>query len=340
VAKDPKIAVVITCFNYEKYIGRAIQSVAGQSAEAYEIVVIDDGSTDGSWAAIEKSGVPAFRIRNSGQREACLYGLSKTRAPFVLFLDADDELAPGALKRILETIDPNVAKLQFCLTCIDAEGHVIADPYPALEAFRGRDRVIDEILRSGVYQTPPTSGNVFRRDVCEILHQCDYDKAVDGVILTAAPFMGDIVSLSESLGLYRVHGQNDSGLGQTLQAVTLERDLRRFQLRLAHLRELLSSLRPDVSLVRPEKTYYFRSLQFVASTLSGARPRSRCFLLLLRSALTEPRSLKWKIANTLVFTAAFLAPRRYARALLVFRYSVGRRSIRELLRTARGSGRA
>ncbi len=41
---------------------------------------------------INRSGVTALRINNSGARLACLYGLDQTRAPFVLFLDADDEL--------------------------------------------------------------------------------------------------------------------------------------------------------------------------------------------------------------------------------------------------------
>ncbi|MGT2481343.1 glycosyltransferase family 2 protein [Methylobacterium oryzae CBMB20] len=229
---EPKLAVIITCFNYENFVGRAIQSVLDQGSDACEIVVIDDGSTDRSWSMIQQSGVPAFRIPNGGQRAACLYGLAKTRAPFLLFLDADDELLPGALARILPALDTNVAKLQFCLTCIDSGGAVLADPYPALDAFRGQDRVVNDILRSGVYRTPPTSGNVFRRDVCELLHQCEYDQAVDGVILLAAPFMGDVVSLAESLGLYRVHGRNDSGLGRVPQAATFERDLQRFQSRL------------------------------------------------------------------------------------------------------------
>ncbi|MGT2486450.1 glycosyltransferase family 2 protein [Methylobacterium oryzae CBMB20] len=125
---EPKLAVIITCFNYENFVGRAIQSVLDQGSDACEIVVIDDGSTDRSWSMIQQSGVPAFRIPNGGQRAACLYGLAKTRAPFLLFLDADDELLPGALARILPALDTNVAKLQFCLTCIDSGGAVLAGP--------------------------------------------------------------------------------------------------------------------------------------------------------------------------------------------------------------------
>ncbi|MDP4004402.1 glycosyltransferase family 2 protein [Methylobacterium sp. NEAU K] len=334
MATGPTIAVVITCFNYEAYVGRAIQSVISQNIADCELVVVDDGSTDGSWDVIQRAGVRAFRIANSGQRSACLYGLSHTRAPFVLFLDADDELLPGAIEQILKRLDPGVAKVQFCLTCVDASGHVIADPYPALEAFRGQDKIVNEILRSGVYQTPPTSGNVFRRDVCEVLHQCDYDRAVDGVILLIAPFLGDVVSLSESLGLYRVHGRNDSGLGRKPQAMTFDRDLRRFQLRLAHLRRLLREMRPDVVLVETEKTYYFRLMEFSAAIFRGVRCGFRSFLMLLRTVFTEPRPVKWKVSNALFLLALSLAPIRQAQALLAFRFSVGRRSVYQFLRAA------
>lgn len=339
VVVEPKLAVIITCFNYERYVGRAIQSFVDQGSDACEIVVIDDGSTDDSWLVIQRAGIPAFRIPNGGQRAACLYGLSKTRAPFLLFLDADDELLPGALERILSSLDPGVAKLQFCLTCVDSTGTVLADPYPALSAFRGQDRVVNEILRSGVYQTPPTSGNVFRRDVCEILHQCDYDQAVDGVILLAAPFMGDVVSLPDSLGLYRVHGRNDSGLGRIPQAATFERDLRRFRSRLAHLRVLLRKLSPGAALIEPEKTYYFQFLEFCAAILRGSRVGGKSFLGLIRSLLIEPRSLKWKIANALFVAATFAAPVSCAQSLLAFRLSVGRRAVRQILRAPAGISR-
>jgi len=337
VEREPRIAVVITCFNYETYVSRAIQSVLDQNVSDCELVVIDDGSTDGSWDVIQRTGVRAYQIANGGQRSAALYGLGQTRAPFILFLDADDELLPGAIDRILQTLDANVAKVQFCLTCIDANGHVITERYPTLEAFRSQDRVVNEILLSGVYQTPPTSGNVFRRDVCEILRQCDYDRAVDGVILLIAPFMGDVVSLSETLGLYRVHGQNDSGLGRAPQAVTFERDLRRFQLRMVHLRRLVQRLRPDAALIEAEQTYYFRFLDFSASLVRGSRYGAGAFIQLLRAILTEPRPWKWKIASALFFVAMFLSPMRQAQTLLAFRFSIGRRSARQLLRTASAS---
>lgn len=54
VSADLKIAVVITCFNYENFVGGAIRSVISQSSNALELVVIDDGSTDNSWKIIQE----------------------------------------------------------------------------------------------------------------------------------------------------------------------------------------------------------------------------------------------------------------------------------------------
>lgn len=332
VDKGPIIAVVITCFNYETYVGRAIESVVCQKFSDYELIVVDDGSTDGSWDVIEKTGVIAYRIANIGQQSACLYGFDKTSAPFVLFLDADDELLPGTLEKIIQVLDPGVAKLQFCLTCVDAAGQVIADRYPALEAFRSQDKVVEEILQSGVYQTPPTSGNVFRRDVCELLRHCAYDSAVDGIILLAAPFMGDIISLPDSLGIYRVHGQNNSGLGCTPNAEIFERDLRRFQLRLVHLRQIVHRLRPDANMIKAEDTYYFKFTHFSACIARGSGYTLRSFLLLLRSVLTEPRPIKWKFFNSLLLVVLFLAPNHLGQALLARRFSVKPRFVRRLIK--------
>ena len=135
----PRLAVVIPCYNYESFVERAILSVLDQAESDCEVVVVDDGSTDNSWDAIERTGVRAFRIENGGARLACLYGFDKTTAPFVLFLDADDELKPGSIDQIIKLLDPNVAKLQFSLSLIDAQGRDMNGPLSTLDCFRSRE---------------------------------------------------------------------------------------------------------------------------------------------------------------------------------------------------------
>jgi glycosyltransferase involved in cell wall biosynthesis len=323
---SPKLAVVIACYNYESFVERAIQSVLNQARNDCEVVVIDDGSTDGSWDVIARSGVTAFSIDNSGQLAACLFGLDRTRAPFVLFLDADDELKPGALGAIIDRLDPGVAKLQFPLTRIDADGNVISGALPPLETFRSRDGLARHVLKRGVYKTPPTSGNVFRRDLCELLREVTYDRAVDGVILFAAPFLGDVVSISEELGCYRIHGRNDSGLGRMPDSDSLERDINRFLARMKHLRAIIGRLEPGQELVDARKTFYFREHRFCLDIASGQRPRLTALPGLLSELVGGPFSMKNKVAMAIFFSLGTVLPNRSGKALLDYRLKTGQRS--------------
>ncbi len=323
---SPKLAVIISCYNYESFVGHAIRSVIAQGRDDCELVVVDDGSTDGSWDEIGRFGVTAFKIDNGGQRAACLFGLDRTRAPFILFLDADDELKPGSLAAIIDRLDPDVAKLQFALTPIDADSHRIGGAASPLEAFRDRDGLARHVFRTGVYKTPPTSGNVFRRDLCELLREADYDKAVDGVILFAAPLMGDVVSLSEELGCYRIHGNNDSGLGSGPDAALLERDINRFLARMAHLRMIVARLTPDRELVDPRDAFYFRERKLCLDIMSGQRPRLTALPGLLSRLADEPHSAKHKLAMAAFFVLSSVLPNDRAKALLAYRLKRGQRS--------------
>src|SRR5258705_13334326 len=101
----PKLALIITCYNYESFVGHAIRSVLDQGRHDCEVVVVDGGSTDGSWDAISRTGVTAFKIYNSGLLASYLYGLDRTRAPFILLFDSDVDLKPVALATIIDHLD-------------------------------------------------------------------------------------------------------------------------------------------------------------------------------------------------------------------------------------------
>lgn len=347
----PKLAVIITCWNYETYVPRAIESVMSQGRADCELVVIDDGSTDGSWQAITATGVRAYRIVNGGQRLACLYGLGRTTAPFVLFLDADDELMPGSLEKILTCLDDKVSKLQFPLIRIDAEGNVISGPVPPLEDFRGGN-LADHVLRTGAYMSPPTSGNVFRRDVCALIEGADYERAVDGVILFAAPFWGDVVSLSMPLGRYRVHDRNDSGFSDELNPKPLRQEVTRFSDRLEHLRTLLSArgqgggqgggqrvalgtehgAGQGRELVTTDRAYFYQERSFYLAIAEGKPVKARHFTRLMLLLWRDPQSLKFKLSMTVFFAAAYLLPKDRAKRAVNYRLQAQSRSLSGLLR--------
>lgn len=94
-ASAPDISVVIPCYNAAKWIGRAIDSVLAQKGVSVEVIVVDDGSTDGSLELLRVYG-DYIRWETGSNRGACAArnrGLKLASHEFVLFLDADDFLS-------------------------------------------------------------------------------------------------------------------------------------------------------------------------------------------------------------------------------------------------------
>src|ERR687898_2245292 len=95
----PLVTVVIPCYNQAHFLGEAIESVLSQSYEHFEIIVVDDGSTDEtSEVASRYEGVRLIRQENRGLAGARNRGLEEAKGEYVVFLDADDRLLPGALE--------------------------------------------------------------------------------------------------------------------------------------------------------------------------------------------------------------------------------------------------
>lgn len=96
----PFISVVIPLYNKEKSIAQSLQSVLNQSYTDFEIVVVDDGSTDKSVEiveGIEDARLKLFKQPNAGPSKARNTGVGHASGEWIVFLDADDELLPNAL---------------------------------------------------------------------------------------------------------------------------------------------------------------------------------------------------------------------------------------------------
>lgn len=103
----PDTTAVVACFNYGAYLPEAVASLLRQEGGAPHVVVVDDGSTDpATQSALDAlpAGVEVVRQRNTGVCGARNAGLARARTPFLLFLDADDCLRPGALAALRTTL--------------------------------------------------------------------------------------------------------------------------------------------------------------------------------------------------------------------------------------------
>ena len=103
------VSVVIPVYNASKYIKDCIDSVLRQDGIAFEVIIVDDGSVDGSSDICDKMSesderITAYHIKNSGVTFARKLGVEKSNGEYICFVDADDQLADGALISMYEKV--------------------------------------------------------------------------------------------------------------------------------------------------------------------------------------------------------------------------------------------
>jgi glycosyltransferase involved in cell wall biosynthesis len=212
----PLATVVIVNYNYEKFVAAAIDSALEQSYEPLEVVVVDDGSTDGSRTIIAgyQDRVRTVLQDNAGQGGAYNAGWRAARGEFVLFLDSDDVLTKDAIAKVVEAFKGNDAvKVQFYLEQVDRNLKPLGFLLPSYDFSPLTTR--RQIAIYGNYVSPPASGNAYRKSFLdEIMPIADeelYRHAPDGYTTGLAGLDGGVRSISEILGYYRVHGNNYGG---------------------------------------------------------------------------------------------------------------------------------
>lgn len=323
----PTVSVVVISYNYADYVARAIDSVLAQDDPPEEILVVDDGSTDASAEVIRGYGdrVRAVFKDNGGNASVVNAVVPLTRGDLVLFLDADDALAPEAVGRVRAAWRPGVAKVQFRLTLVDADGHRHGVDPPAHVPLPDGD-VLADLTAYGRYITPVTSGNAFSRTALDKIlpiPEDEFRNTNDGYLNPMMAFCGPVVSIDAELGAYRMHGRN---LWAFSGAVTLPRLHDRLRHDLARQRHLLAAARASG---RPlPRQVMLRSAEHVLVRAGSLRwdrsahpvPGDRRGLLLVAGARAVPRDPELSPARKLFTLAALLAqvaaPRPLARRAL------------------------
>ncbi len=212
-AGRPRVSIIVNNYNYARFLAEAIDSALAQTYPCVEVVVVDDGSTDGSREIISRYGgrVTTVLKENGGQASAFNAGFARSSGEIVLFLDADDVLLPDAVGEVVRAWHPGAAKAQFRLQVIGADGEARDETVPPAGLPLPRGDVREGILMYAEYLFPPTSGNAFRRrTLAEILPlpEAEWRISADLPLLLLAPLFGDVVSIDRVLGCYRVHGSN------------------------------------------------------------------------------------------------------------------------------------
>lgn len=151
--ESPKVSVIIPLYNTQDYIRPTLESVAGQTLRDIEIIVVDDGSTDGSLQIVREAASADSRIRvfsqaNQGQSVARNTGLEQAKGRYVYFMDSDDLLDAGALECCYRKCEENTLDLVlFDADIFGDEGCFDAAYYHRTDGLEDKIYTGEELLR-------------------------------------------------------------------------------------------------------------------------------------------------------------------------------------------------
>ena len=274
------VSVVITNYNYERFLAKCIDSVLSQSWPQKEVIVVDDGSTDRSAEVIRDYGdnVTAIFKENGGQCSAANEGYAASHGDIVIFLDSDDYLLEGAIAAIVAPAgkDRSVSKCQGYLLAIDEAGRPTGRTIPKKLSPSGNYREMTLLYGPSALISAYTSGNAWSRWFLEQvmpLPVSDFKSmGVDGSLNAISTLFGRTESINTTVAAYRIHGANQGPVNTTFIAASLKRRLRFMNATQQNLLQM--AIRqgyemPSNTLRKWKKGWRYRLLDYVVNAMEG-----------------------------------------------------------------------
>lgn len=235
----PLVSILINNYNYERFIGKAIDSALSQTYPHVEVVVVDDGSTDHSSdiiASFKDRIIPILK-KNGGQASAFNAGFAASKGDIICFLDADDIFVPEKVEKVVNVFSSS-QDIGWCfhrIRLVDANTGALLrlsrESSPSGECdFRSR-------IKRGKHSfcTPPTSGLCFTRSLLQQIlpmFESEASTAADRFVKLSAVALSKGFFLNEQLTLQQVHGSNAlTNMDGRKQFVARERTVAAYWLR-------------------------------------------------------------------------------------------------------------
>ena len=153
---DPLVSIIVPVYNVKPYLNRCVNSLLGQSYQNMELLLVDDGSTDGSETLCDEYAAQDARVRvlhkkNGGLSDARNAGVDAAKGEYLSFVDGDDWVSPYYIENLYRALEQ--AGADFSASCFEEvfEGQPVQSvPTERLEAFEILSR--EECLRRILYQ--------------------------------------------------------------------------------------------------------------------------------------------------------------------------------------------
>ena len=208
---NPLISIIIPVYNAEDYLDKCIQSVLQQDYENYELILVDDGSTDQSSNIISGWASKDRRIRflhkeNGGQSSARNLGLDQAKGTYISFVDADDYVESDYLSYLLSLFTSN-CRITACNHLVIRGNHKAANN-KSEDRILSKKEAFEEVLFHGCIDIAPWA-KLYKREVFQTL------RFPEGRIFEDTWLFGDILNQTDSVAFgnrccynYVIHDQS------------------------------------------------------------------------------------------------------------------------------------
>lgn len=153
-----KFSIIVPVYNVEKYLDKCLKSILNQTYDNYEVVIVNDGSPDGSQNIINKyvkkdKRFVGYKKENGGLSSARNYGLEKITGDYILFVDSDDYLENELLEKLNLSLTKNkVDLIRFECNVVDEKENILFKPSSSSYTNTDVEKVINELVAKEYFE--------------------------------------------------------------------------------------------------------------------------------------------------------------------------------------------
>ena len=205
----PKISIIIPVYNVEKYLKKCIESILNQTFTNYEIILIDDGSTDNSKNICDEFSYKDSRIKvihknNTGAADSRNIGISLASGEYIGFVDSDDYIDPDMYESLYNLITKYKTDVAICGLLHEYPDKTI-NPYPAEEERSVSGKEALKIALIGDKFSLNVYNKIYKKEMFNYIKFPNLKFAEDAYVVTRILYNSDSVAYSTSPKYHWVH---------------------------------------------------------------------------------------------------------------------------------------
>jgi glycosyltransferase involved in cell wall biosynthesis len=207
------ITIIIPVYNTEAYLKECIDSVLNQSFQDFELICVDDESTDGSLPILRgyenrDTRVKAVAMSHGGQSAARNLGMREAHGKYIYFMDSDDKLADGALQTMYALIEERDVDILYFDGATFFDTAQLAEEYAKYDAYHSRPVSYREVVTGAALFTRMSMDNEYWVSPCLQILKHDYIKAINFQFYEGIIYEDNLSTYESMLQAERVSHEN------------------------------------------------------------------------------------------------------------------------------------